>query len=312
MTFESGNGCGSSCAPLPGPGGRGGIPAARSGVLFGKGLADYPFAACAENAAVIQHLVNGVVEGDGREPIDDIRVCIHEASHAAVGWQWSALGGMTCVPGDGFSGRCWGPTFKSTFASDHETEPSLCERLAPQMPSMGESRAACADIYLYCFQRVIESVSGTEGERLFCDGEPWFATGDERQAIAYASLITSSPAAAAAFIEFSRVEAISLLTSSTHIVRALAGELRIKRTMDGGQIDSCIERAVAAEAADDEHQRRDDWRQRQQSAALLDASIADAVSGERLSQAANRLQLWMWLRCVCGLSLRATMSSIMR
>src|SRR5215471_18929584 len=37
-----------------------------------------------------------------------------------------------------------------------------------------------------------------------------------------------------------------------------------------------------------------------------------AVSGERLSQAANRLQLEMWLRCVCGLSLRAAMSSIMR
>jgi hypothetical protein len=37
-----------------------------------------------------------------------------------------------------------------------------------------------------------------------------------------------------------------------------------------------------------------------------------AVSGVRLSQAANRLQLEMWLRCVCALSLRATMSSIMR
>ena len=41
-------------------------------------------------------------------------------------------------------------------------------------------------------------------------------------------------------------------------------------------------------------------------------SSAVAVSGERLSQAANRLQLEMWLRCVCGLSLRAAMSSIIR
>src|SRR6516165_1488733 len=37
-----------------------------------------------------------------------------------------------------------------------------------------------------------------------------------------------------------------------------------------------------------------------------------AVSGERLSQAANRLQLEMWLRCVCGLSLRAAISSSIR
>jgi NAD(P)-dependent dehydrogenase (short-subunit alcohol dehydrogenase family) len=41
-------------------------------------------------------------------------------------------------------------------------------------------------------------------------------------------------------------------------------------------------------------------------------SSAVAVSGERLSQAANRLQLEIWLRCVCGLSLRAAMSSIIR
>src|SRR5215510_1732304 len=37
-----------------------------------------------------------------------------------------------------------------------------------------------------------------------------------------------------------------------------------------------------------------------------------AVSGERLSQAANRLQLETWLRCVCGVSLRAAISSSIR
>src|ERR1700756_1766170 len=41
-------------------------------------------------------------------------------------------------------------------------------------------------------------------------------------------------------------------------------------------------------------------------------SSAVAVSGERCKYAANRLQLLMWLLCVCGLSLRALMSSIMR
>jgi hypothetical protein len=41
-------------------------------------------------------------------------------------------------------------------------------------------------------------------------------------------------------------------------------------------------------------------------------SSAVAVSGERFKYAANRLQLLMWLLCVCGLSLRALMSSIMR
>jgi hypothetical protein len=41
-------------------------------------------------------------------------------------------------------------------------------------------------------------------------------------------------------------------------------------------------------------------------------SSAVAVSGERFKYAANRLQLLMWILCVCGLSLRALMSSIMR
>jgi hypothetical protein len=55
------------------------------------------------------------------------------------------------------------------------------------MPGPGESRADVADIYLHAFSRVTELVAGTEGERLFLLGEPWFAADDERQAIAYAS-----------------------------------------------------------------------------------------------------------------------------
>src|SRR5262249_12337340 len=41
-------------------------------------------------------------------------------------------------------------------------------------------------------------------------------------------------------------------------------------------------------------------------------SSAVAVSGDRFKNAANRLQLWIWLRCEWGPSLRAVMSSIMR
>jgi len=135
------------------------------------------------------------------------------------------------------------------------------------MPQPGESRADVADVFLHVHNQVVEPVSGTEGERLFCDGEPWFAADDERQAFGYASLITSSPVSAAAFIEFARVEAISLLTSSEHIVRALANELRIKRTMDGQAIDQTISRAAAARSLEKERKRRDDWHQRETSAA---------------------------------------------
>jgi hypothetical protein len=198
-----------------------------------------------------------------RTGADDIRVCIHESSHAAIGRRWSKIGGMTCVAGDGFSGRCWGPKFESRLANDYDAAPSLCEQIAPLMPQPGESRADVADIFLHVHNRVVELVAGTEGERLFLNGEPWFATDDERQAFAFASLITSSPESAAAFIEFTRVEVIGLLGESEHIVRALAEELRIKRTMDGAAIDHCIERAVALQSIEIEHQRRAAWRARE-------------------------------------------------
>ena len=43
----------------------------------------------------------------------------------------------------------------------------------------------------------------------------------------------------------------------------------------------------------------------------LRTSSAVAVSGERFKNAANSLQLYMWLRCVWCPRLRAVMSSIM-
>jgi hypothetical protein len=206
-------------------------------------------------------------ETAARSASDDIRICFHEASHAGVGRQLhaTALGGCTVEAGPDYSGLTWGPAYvRRTKFSD---APSLCSQLAGVMPQVGESRADCADLYLHCFHRVVELVAGTEGERLFCDGEPWFAADDEKQAFAYASLITSSSAAAAAFIEFARVEAVSLLTTSAHIIRALAAELRTKRTMNGRAIDLCIEHAVAAKLIEDEKRRRRDWQQRQASAA---------------------------------------------
>jgi hypothetical protein len=127
------------------------------------------------------------------------------------------------------------------------------------MPKPGESRSECADIHLHCFNRIVELVAGTEGERLFMPGEPWFAADDERQAIAYASLITSSPASAAAFIEACRVASCALLTASPFIVHALAAELQIARTMDGAAVDLCIERAVTAKTLADERARRKGW-----------------------------------------------------
>jgi len=146
------------------------------------------------------------------------------------------------------------------------------------MPGPGESRADVAEIYLHAFERCTELVAGTEGERLFLPGEPWFATNDEWQAIAYASLICSSQASAAAFIDACRVEARELLIASSFIVHALAAELQTARTMDGAAIDSCIARAVVMKASNDERQRRADWREIETSAARFSPCEIESAS----------------------------------
>jgi hypothetical protein len=206
-----------------------------------------------------------------RSEADDVRLSFHESSHAVVG-RWltgEAIGGVTIVASSEFGGLCWGPHYVHRAKFSEGEVPELCSQIAPLMPATGESRANVADIFLHCFNRVTELVAGTEGERLFLDGEPWFATDDERQAIAYASVITSSPASAAAFISACRVEATTLLAATAHIVRALASELQIARTMNGAEVDRCIEQAVAAKTLSDARQRRANWARVEANAALL-------------------------------------------
>src|SRR5450755_3658589 len=197
-----------------------------------------------------------------RSEADDVRISLHESSHAVIG-RWltgEAIGGVTVVASSTFGGLCWGPHYAHRAKFSEGEVPELCSQIAALMPAPGESRAHVADIFLHCYNRVTELVAGTEGERLFLDREPWFATDDERQACAYASIVTSSQESAAAFISACRAEATTLLRQSAHIVRALAAELRIARTMDGAAIDTCIERAVAEKQFADERARRAAWK----------------------------------------------------
>jgi hypothetical protein len=211
-----------------------------------------------------------------RTEADDIRVAFHESGHAAIGRQihGTALGGVTVEPGEDYSGLCWGPLHdrRLKYSQDH-TEPSMCEKLAGQIPGIGESRADIADLYLHCWNQIVELCAGTEAERMFCEGEVWFAHDDERKAYGYAALITSSPASTEALIAACRAEAVALLKGQAHVVEALAGELRSRRTLDGAEIDTVIETAVIAHGLEIERGRRDDWRRVQASAAAFLAAV---------------------------------------
>jgi hypothetical protein len=212
----------------------------------------------------------------GREADADMRIALHESSHATAGRVLGQpLGGVTCDadPASGYSGRCWGPQFESRFATGGESAPSLCARMAALMPGPGESRADTADIVLHVHNRVVELCAGSVGEELFLDGPAWDAVDDRKQERALAALVTSSPESAEAFIAFCRVEARELLRRHEYIVHALAAELLIRRTLTGIEIDSVIARAVAAKALADEHARRADWRRVEESAARFLAGV---------------------------------------
>jgi hypothetical protein len=216
-----------------------------------------------------------------RTEADDIRVVFHEAGHAVIGRQLHgmAIGGVTVVPGEDYSGLCWGPLHdrRLKYSQDH-TEPSMCEKLAGQIPSIGESRTECADLYLHCWNQIVELCAGTEAERMFVPGEPWFAADDERKAYGYAALLTSSPASTEALIAACRAEAVALLKVQAHVVEALAGELRSRRTLDGAEIDTVIETAVIAHGLEIERGRRDDWSKVQASAAAFLARTCQPAS----------------------------------
>jgi hypothetical protein len=69
-----------------------------------------------------------------------------------------------------------------------------------------------------------------------------------------------------------------LLRSHEHIVRALATELLIRRTLTGIEIDSVIARAIAAKLADTEMQRRVDWQRRTASARAFLAAVRSSAA----------------------------------
>jgi hypothetical protein len=240
----------------------------------GEGHDVCPLAACARSAAAI--VVGIIPDGDGRKPelmprseADDERVALHESCHALAGRVLgSPLGGMTCDPGDGFSGLCWGPSYvrRSKLAEDEPDPVSLCTKMTPLMPREGESRLDVANIFLHCHVRIVELVAGSVGEAMFL-GEAWDANDDRAQETALASLICSSPESIEAFVGFCAVEAAALLRPREHIVRALTKELLCRRTMTGAEVDEVIAAAVAEKAAAVERQRRATWKRVEQSAA---------------------------------------------
>jgi hypothetical protein len=128
------------------------------------------------------------------------------------------------------------------------------------MPQDGEPRADAADVYLHALNQCIELAAASVAERMLLKGKPLPSVSDVEHANKYASLVCKSPEAIKKFIGLCETMADDLLRPYGDVVIALSTALRIKRTLDGREIDQIILDVETRKALAIEQQRRADWR----------------------------------------------------
>jgi hypothetical protein len=120
-------------------------------------------------------------------------------------------------------------------------------------------------------QRSARAQCRLPAERMLLDGEPAVPADDLRQARELANLICASDEAVETFIAHCDVVARDLLMPYGDVVIVLSTVLRIKRMLDGAEIDKIIWDVEAPKALAMERQRRADWRKRELAASRFRA-----------------------------------------
>jgi len=206
----------------------------------------------------------------GRTEEQDQRIAVHEAGHAvAARLLGNPLGGATVDPGPGYEGRVWGERHMEAFAEGRGDASDVRAVLAPMMPKPGEDRGAVSDVFGNVYAHCIELMAGRAAERMLLDEEPVEPADNLRQARELAMLICFSEEAIETFITHCDIAARDLLLPYGDVVIALSVLLRIKRTLDGAEIDRLIIDLQGRKAVAAEHARRSDWRKREASAFQL-------------------------------------------
>jgi hypothetical protein len=177
----------------------------------------------------------------GRTEDEDERVAVHEAGHAVAGRLLGhEIGGVTVTPANGYEGLCWGVGHTQAFAQGRGDASDVRGALAPMMPKPGEDRISISDVFANVHAHCIELAAGRAAERMLLEAEPAPPADDLRQSRELTLLICSSEEAIETFIAHCDVAARDLLLPYGDVVMTLSIVLRIKRTLDGGEIDKII------------------------------------------------------------------------
>ncbi len=218
----------------------------------------------------------------GRSELRNRRIAAHEVGHALTGrCIGTHIHFTTIVPDDeqGYQGRTVrsGPVTELALNEltvlDTTEVVSICERLLKLEPELGSSRIASSEYYQRCQGNIIELVAGEVCELLLHPDLPVLgAVHDHVEADAFAKIAVAASPAVGALIEYCRAEAHALLEQNIDIARALVEALIEKGTLLTDEIDAIISAAVVARSLERERKRRDDWREREASAAALDCT----------------------------------------
>ena len=90
------------------------------------------------------------------------------------------------------------------------------------------------------FYRCTVNVAGATAEQVFCVGSGNLRGTDREKAMEHAREICETEDEIDEVIRAARADAKRILTKNRHLVEALAAELRVRRTMSGSDVESCI------------------------------------------------------------------------
>ena len=213
----------------------------------------------------------------GRTEEQDRRIAVHEAGHALCARLLGhEVGGVTVNPDPsrGYEGLCWGVGHTEAFAEGRGDASDVREVLAPLMPTPGEDASSVSDAFSNVYGHCIELMAGPAAEPMLLGDDDAPPAGDAlRQVRELALLICRSEQAIETFIARCDVAARDLLMPYGYVVMTLSIVLRIKRTLDGPEIDKIISDVQARMAVAVERARRNDWRNRELAAKRFEAEL---------------------------------------